>query len=283
MGDQSADPAGEPATSPRPERPALPSALRAEVLAADRLWTEVTIVGETGSTNADAAAAARRGVPAGLVVIAEYQRAGRGRAGRGWSSPPRAGLALSVLLRPAVPASHWGWLPLLAGVALAESTGRLGAVPARLKWPNDLLIDGRKAAGVLAEVAAGAVVVGIGLNVTNQADELPPHTPPATSLALAGADTLDRPELLRGLLDRFAYWYHRWCRAGGDAEQCGLRPAYRQLCATLSQPVRVQLPDGGELTGHAADIDPAGRLVLRDAAGATQRLAAGDVTHLRPG
>jgi BirA family biotin operon repressor/biotin-[acetyl-CoA-carboxylase] ligase len=272
------------------------------------LWTALRVVEETGSTNADVMAAARDGAAEGLVVVAEHQRAGRGRAGRSWSSPPRAGLIVSVLLRPAAatgrwppaPPPTWGWLPLLAGVALAESVNRLAGVDASLKWPNDLLVssersseasdaagssDERKCAGILAEVAGETVVVGIGLNVTFGTEELPPPGPgalPATSLALAGARTTDRGVLLAGLLSALERWYGGWRAHAGDADACGLRAAYRRASATLGRPVRAVLPDGTELTGTADTVDPDGRLVLRTGAG-TRTLAAGDVIHLRSG
>jgi BirA family biotin operon repressor/biotin-[acetyl-CoA-carboxylase] ligase len=262
-----------------PVRPPLPAAaLRRAVLREGGLWRALEVVAETGSTNVEVVEAARAGAAEGLVVVAEHQRAGRGRAGRRWSSPPRAGLAVSVLLRPAVPPVRWGWLPLLAGVALAESVGRVAGVAASLKWPNDLLVDDRKCAGILAEVVGEGVVLGVGLNVTLGAGELPMAE--ATSLALAGARTTDRAALLQALLDGLEQWYGRWRAAGGDAEACGLRAAYGRSCATLGLPVRVLLPDGAELTGTAVVVDSDGRLVVRTPDG-DRALAAGDVTHVR--
>lgn len=269
------------------EAPSVRPPLRRPVLPAGGLWTGLALRAETGSTNADAAAAARAGAAEGLVVVAEHQTAGRGRAGRSWRSAPRAGLAVSVLLRPgepvvagapAVPPRRWGWLPLLAGVGLAGSVLRVTGLAVRLKWPNDLLAGGAKCAGILAEVTGDAVVVGIGLNVSQRAAELPAG---ATSLGLAGAPAADRDALLAALLADLADWYGRWRAAGGDADGCGLRAAYRDWCATLGRRVRVRLPDGGELTGTADGIDPDGRLELLAGPGGVQALAAGDITHLR--
>src|SRR2546430_17167499 len=164
------------------DRPPLSgAALRRALVVPGGLWTDVVLREETAATNAAAMAAARDGAPEGLVVVAERQTAGRGRLGRQWESPPRAGLAVSVLLRPP---RGYGWLPLLAGVALIETVRRLAELDAVLKWPNDLLIDGRKCAGILAETVPDGVVVGIGLNVTLRSDELP--TPQPTPLPLAG-------------------------------------------------------------------------------------------------
>ena len=238
------------------------------------MWTALEVRAQTGSTNTDLAAAARAGAPEGTVLVAEQQLAGRGRAGRSWSSPPRAGLTLSVLLRPAVPQARWGWLPLLAGVALVES---VELADAALKWPNDLLVRDRKCAGILVEAAGPAAVVGIGLNVSQTADELPAG---ATSLALAGARTTDREALLRALLVRIEGWYAAWRAAGGDPDRCGLRDAYRERCATLGRTVRVALPGGAELAGDAEDVNGEGRLVVRTVDG-HRTVAAGDVVHVR--
>lgn len=261
-------------------------------------WNRLELHAQTGSTNADVAAAAREGEPEGLVVVAEQQTAGRGRLGRRWESPARAGITVSVLLRPGeadaargwspVQPTGYGWLPLLAGVALVGAVTKLAKLDAALKWPNDLLIDGAKCAGILAETvpdaagAASAVVLGVGVNVTTRRDELPvnPNGPPATSLLLAGAAVTDRDPLLRALLRGIAEWYARWRDAGGDVEASGLRDAYLRHCATLQRPVRVLLPSGGELTGTATTVDQDGRLVVRTANG-EHRVAAGDIRHLR--
>ncbi|GAA1669492.1 biotin--[acetyl-CoA-carboxylase] ligase [Fodinicola feengrottensis] len=258
------------------------------------LWTDVRVVGETGSTNADVAAAAGKGAPEGLVITADFQGAGRGRRDRSWVSPPRAGISVSMLLRPApVPVTRWGWLSLLAGVAAARAIGRVAEVAMALKWPNDLLAgepDGPgfgKVAGILAEVIGtgdeAAVVLGIGLNVTNTADELPVRTGlPATSLRLAGAANTDRDTLLRALLRQIATDYERWRDAGGDPDESGLRSAYQEFCQTVGQRVRVELPNGRELVGEGVDVDEDGRLVVRGDGGALTAVSAGDVTHVRP-
>jgi BirA family transcriptional regulator, biotin operon repressor / biotin---[acetyl-CoA-carboxylase] ligase len=261
-------------------------------------WRRLVLKAETGSTNADAVAAAAMGEPEGLVVVAEQQTAGRGRLGRTWVSPARAGLATSVLLRPgqadpgrgrtAAPATSYGWLPLLAGVALVAAVDRVAALETTLKWPNDLLVAGGKCGGILAEVVPGgngtppAVVVGVGLNVTLRRDELPttPTGLPATSLQVAGAETTDRDPLLRALLREIARWYDRWRRAGGNADASGLRDAYLESCATVGREVRVLLPGGEEITGTASTVDADGRLVVR-VDGRDRAVAAGDLVHLR--
>lgn len=257
------------------------------------LWQRLDVRAETGSTNADAAEAAARGEPEGLVVVAEKQTAGRGRRERQWVSPARAGLTLSVLLRPgepdpgngwpAAPRPAYGWLPLLAGVALLEAVQQRAEVDAALKWPNDLLIKDAKCAGLLAEVVGDAVVVGIGLNVSTRVDELPSVTTglPATSLLVAGAGHTDRDPLLRALLRGLARWYGGWRETGGDAELCGLLAAYRRGCSTIGRDVRVHLPTGDVLRGTATTVDTAGQLVVRTEDGGERRVSAGDVVHVR--
>jgi BirA family biotin operon repressor/biotin-[acetyl-CoA-carboxylase] ligase len=272
------------------DRPPLPErALQRALIVPGGFWHRLDVLGETGSTNAEVATAARAGVPEGLVVVAERQVAGRGRRDRAWVSPARAGLTLSVLLRPgekgpgeAVPAPRWGWLPLLAGVALRDAVRSRAEVDAALKWPNDLLIGDAKCAGILAEVAGDAVVLGIGLNVTTRPEELPPTGGlRATSLRIAGATVTDRDPLLRSLLRGLADWYAGWREAGGDAEMCGLLAAYREGCATIGREVRALLPDGTELPGTATTVDGDGQLVIRTADGTSHRVSAGDVLHVR--
>lgn len=242
-------------------------------------WPRLDVVAETGSTNADLLA--DEAAPDHSVLVAEHQLAGQGRLNRRWSFPPRAGLAFSALLRPNVPIPTWGWLPLLAGVALHEAIGDVARIPVALKWPNDLLAgpQQRKLAGILAHTSGTAVVVGIGLNVSLTEDELP--VPTATSLQLCDAASLDRTELLIGILTRVDSWMGRWEGSGGDAAACGLADAYRTACATIGQLVTVTAIDGAALTGTATGLDTDGR--LRVLVGGTEHvIGAGDVEHLRP-
>jgi BirA family biotin operon repressor/biotin-[acetyl-CoA-carboxylase] ligase len=245
-------------------RPPLREPALQRALASDG-W-RVEVLARTGSTNAVVAERARGGEPAGLVVVAEEQVSGRGRLDRTWLSPARAGLTFSVLLRPALPAAEWGWLPLLAGVAVARALRTHAKVDAVLKWPNDVLVDGRKLCGLLAEaIAPGGLVVGIGLNVTTNRDELPHEG--ATSLRLEGAATTDRDTLLRAVLRELTT-----VLADVDAA----RSAYRELCSTLGERVRIELPTGA-VEGVAEGLDDDGRLVVDGTA-----YGAGDVVHLRP-
>lgn len=241
-------------------------------------WTRVDVVDSTDSTNADLLA--DTSAPDRSLLVAEHQLAGRGRFDRTWTSPPRAGLTFSVLLRPSVPMADWGWLPLLAGVALREAVADVTGLESALKWPNDLLAaDGRKLAGILAQTAGPVVVVGIGLNVSLDDQELPVDT--ATSLLLAGTDRIDRTALLAQILRRTDARYAQWTDCGGDAAACGLAEAYRSACTTLGRVVQVRLAGDDVVEGTAIDVDELGRLLVRTAAG-DQAVGAGDVEHLRP-
>jgi BirA family biotin operon repressor/biotin-[acetyl-CoA-carboxylase] ligase len=292
--------------------PLSEKALRRMLVRPGSLWQDVQVVPETGSTNADLARAAKEGAPEGTVVVAEAQTAGRGRLGRQWAAPPRSALTFSVLLRPATPTASQGWVPLLTGVAVAAAIRRMTAraqagdfgeatgeraVDARLKWPNDVMVGERKLAGILAERVDHGIVVGVGLNVSLRADELPVDT--ATSLTLENAAFTDREPLLRAILRELETWYGAWQAVRGEADADGpggypdvtgiragdlggLRGKYRALCVTLGRDVRVELPAEDTIDGTARDIDAAGRLLVWTAGG-ERAVSAGDVVHVRPG
>ena len=284
--------------------PLAAAALARAVLRPGGLWQAVEVEDRTGSTNADLLARALGGAPEGVILAAEEQRAGRGRMGRTWVSPPRAALTFSLLVRPAaVPPARRGWLPLLAGVAVASAVTAVTGVQTRLKWPNDVLAGPAKLGGILAEAAGDAVVVGVGLNVSTEPGELPPPGPgalAATSLRIAGsaapgiarsaalearsaapARCPDREPLLIAILAGFERWYQDWCRAGGDPERCGLRAGYTELSGTIGRRVRAELPGGQVLSGLAVGVDPDGRLLVRVSSGTVVPVAAGNVVHLR--
>ncbi|GLW96107.1 biotin--[acetyl-CoA-carboxylase] ligase [Microtetraspora sp. NBRC 16547] len=264
------------------DRPPLSEkALRKALIRPGSLWSEITVVERTGSTNADLVEAAGGGAPEGAVLVAESQVEGRGRLGRVWSAPPRSGLTVSMLFRPGGSAARpvrLGWLPLLVGVAAAAAVRGVAEVEVWLKWPNDLLIGERKLAGILAERVEDGIVVGMGLNVSIRPEELPVER--ATSLAVEKAACLDRDPLLRAVLREIETHYREWLSVGGDPDACGLRSAYLASCATIGQEVRVELPGDRVLTGVATGVDESGRLLVR-AAGEEHALSAGDVVHVR--
>ncbi|TDW69981.1 biotin--[acetyl-CoA-carboxylase] ligase [Kribbella pratensis] len=261
------------------ERPPLDEKfLRGRLVRPGALWTQIDVLAETPSTNAVVAAAAAGGQAEGLVVAAEYQSSGRGRLGRTWTTPPRSALLMSVLLRPVtVEAARWPWLGLLVPLAVAAAVRAVAEVPAQVKWPNDVLVEDRKLAGILLERIEGpAAVVGIGLNVTLRESEKPHEA--ATSLELEKATTTDRATVMAAVLRELASRYQSWVDADGDPG--AVLPEYRELSATLGRTVRVELPDGTFLEGTARDLADDGRLIV-DSADGPRPLAAGDVTHLR--
>lgn len=261
------------------DRPPLdPVALRAALTGGGQLWTDIVVTENTGSTNADVVAAARAGAPEGVVHTTDAQSAGRGRLDRAWSSPPGSGAIVSVLLRPDnVEANRWVWLPLLVGLAVDATVQEFG-VNSELKWPNDVLVDGRKIAGILLERVetpqGPAAVIGVGLNVTLRRDELPVET--ATSLLLEGATETDRTIVLRSFLRNLEALYRAWSKSGGNPEG-GIRESYVRRCVTIGQQVRVTLPHADALEGLATGIDSYGRLLVDG-----QPISAGDITHVRP-
>ncbi|WP_248961850.1 biotin--[acetyl-CoA-carboxylase] ligase [Sphaerisporangium perillae] len=262
------------------DRPPLSqAALTKAVVRPGVLWSRLSVVDRTGSTNADLAQAAREGAHEGAVLIAELQLAGRGRLGRVWTAPSRSGLTFSLLLRPAVPPARQGWVTLLVALAAASAVRRVAGVDVRLKWPNDLLVGERKLAGVLAERVEGAVIVGMGLNVSVRPEELPVGT--ATSLAIEDAECTDRDPLMRAVLREIETHYRDWVAAEGDADACGLRAAYRAMSATIGNEVRVELPGERVLEGVATGVDGSGHLLVRSG-GVDHSLSVGDVVHVRP-
>jgi BirA family biotin operon repressor/biotin-[acetyl-CoA-carboxylase] ligase len=255
------------------------------------MWCPIETIERTGSTNADLLA--RPGAAEGLVLVAEEQTAGRGRMGRTWVTPPHAALTFSMLLRPSwVPTGKLGWLSLVTGVSVATALRSVAGVRADLKWPNDVMAGGRKLAGILAEVSGDSVVIGIGLNVSTTADELPEPGPgrlPATSVYAEGLRAnrpvvLDRAQLLSGILLAFERRYVAWRNDHGKVR--AIRPEYRDLCVTVGREVRVEQPGGQLLSGKAVDVDSDGRLVVlvpSPSPGSSARVAvaAGDVVHVR--
>jgi BirA family biotin operon repressor/biotin-[acetyl-CoA-carboxylase] ligase len=255
--------------------------LRRPLVDQGQLWRRIDVVDETGSTNADMLARAADGEDIdGVVLLAEYQSAGRGRRGRRWSAPAQSQISLSVGVGVGtVPTDAWGWLPLLTGVAVVDAVAEITGVTAGLKWPNDVLVDTGKLAGILAEVAAPGpvVVVGLGLNVTMTSDEAP--DPAATSLAMLGAGNLDRTALAEAVLRHLATRIGGWRAARGA--DVALAADYRARSVTIGNRVRASLPGDRMIEGVAADVDDLGRLRI-DTGDDVVTVSAGDITHLRP-
>lgn len=225
---------------------------------------------EIDSTNEACRLRALAGEAAGLVIRADSQTAGRGRRGRAWTSPP-GNLYASVLLRPERPASEAAALGFAAVAALGDVAEALlpAAAQVRHKWPNDLLINGRKASGILLEAQPGLVVLGLGVNIASH----PGDTPyPATDLVCEGASPMPAQRLLERFLAAFAPLHDAWQAAGFAA----LLPAWRRRAAGLGEAIEVRL-ERETLAGTFRDLEPDGTLRLGLADGTERRIAAGDV------
>jgi BirA family biotin operon repressor/biotin-[acetyl-CoA-carboxylase] ligase len=251
----------------------------------------LTFVAETGSTNADLIQNSAN-TDDFSVLVAGFQNAGRGRAGRDWVAPSGSSLFVSVLLKPAgVAATNFSWLPLLAGLAMTKTVAKF--LPERevgLKWPNDVLVGEKKISGVLSELISdqSGVVIGAGLNLLQQQTDLPIDN--ATSLAIEGATSINLDEVLAGYLANLRELYLEWVQASGSAVASGLRNQVIQSCSTLDRSgnnrVRAILPGSAsadsEIVGAAVGIDDTGRLIVQpDGQSEALAVAAGDIVHLR--
>jgi BirA family biotin operon repressor/biotin-[acetyl-CoA-carboxylase] ligase len=267
--------------SDRYHRPPLDvDGVRHDLVGPGRALRRIDVVEATGSTNADLLTRQAGGEDIdGAVLVAEHQSAGRGRLGRSWTAPPRSSIALSVGIDVAgLPPAAWGWLPLLTGVAVTDAVRATTGIETGLKWPNDILVGVGKLGGILAEVAAPApvIVVGVGLNVSLTEQEAPDSR--ATSLLMLGSTMLDRSALLGSILAELSARIDRWRSAGGT--DAALVADYRVRSVTLGTRVRALLPGNREIIGTATDLDELGRLHI-DTGAQTVAVSAGDITHLR--
>src|SRR5438132_7768283 len=226
-----------------------------------------------GSTQDLARAASARGAGEGWTVVTDAQGEGRGRQGRSWVAPPETALLFSTILRP--PLDVLPLLPLLAALAVAGAIEvSAGAVP-DLKWPNDVLLNGNKLAGILLERSGGPdVVLGVGLNVSQSRGDLPEG---ATSLAIELGHELEREALLAAILNDLGNAYERADREGVD----WILPGWRSRAAMLGKPVTFRR-DGVLLRGLAEDVGADGALLVRTADGSRLSIVAGDVELVRP-
>lgn len=208
-------------------------------------------------------------VSSGDCVVAEFQSAGRGRLERKFDSIPNVALLFSFYVQPQRQ-REWGWIPLIAGLATTRALNDMTASSAyKTKWPNDVICESGKVAGILCERFGAGIIVGIGINVSTTPEELPVDT--ASSIFIESGLVLDRNALLPALLLSFEELLARW-ESGAD-----LAPIYRALSQTIGSAVRVLLPNSSAIEGRAIGVDEEGRLQLESG----DLIGAGDVLHLR--
>ena len=237
----------------------------------NRLITQywrVSVVELTGTTQGDLVQRAREGkAQVGDVITAEFQSAGRGRLERTFEAARGSALLFSLYIEPKRQRDDWGWIPLIAGYSVAKT---LHTFDAKIKWPNDILINTKKVSGLIAEVVGDGVVVGIGINVGMEEIELPIET--ATSLLLEGGSDLTRGQLLCEILEEFEEHYVQWDQGNDE-----IQVLYNHLSATLGKEVRIEYPGGKTHLAVAESISDIGALVLDDGT----HVQSADVIHLR--
>jgi len=235
---------------------------------------------QTGSTNDHARALANAGAPEGTLVITDEQIAGRGRYTRTWVAPRNTSLLMSLVFRPEIPPTEAHRLVMACGLAIADACERELSAPVEVKWPNDLLIVGRKFTGILPESAFSGdqlewVVVGMGINVNQVFEPEDPLYGLATSLREASGRVIDRAELLADILAGIRRWYA--LLAANMLEE-----TWRGRCSTLGQSVRAEV-EGSIIEGVALDITSNGALWIREAGGERHLITAGEATIVKPG
>jgi BirA family biotin operon repressor/biotin-[acetyl-CoA-carboxylase] ligase len=240
---------------------------------------DIRVFEQTTSTNDVAEKLARDGVKEGVVVFAESQTRGRGRLGRVWLSPKRKGLWFSVLLRPRLRPQETTQLTVISATALRRAFKTLTGLTAEIKWPNDLLLGGRKAAGILTELSAELdrvrhVILGIGVDVNQEAAEFPPELRKlATSLRLESGAEISRAELAVEIMRELDRDYARMSAGKFSA----IADEWEQACVTIGRNVAVQT-GGRHFRGHAESLDDDGALLIRTEHGHLERVIGGDVT-----
>jgi BirA family biotin operon repressor/biotin-[acetyl-CoA-carboxylase] ligase len=231
-----------------------------------------------GSTNTLAHKYAERGEAEGTVVIADRQTAGKGRLGRSWHSPARTGAYMSIILRPEILPTYAPGLSLIAAVSVAEAIRKLYKLKTAIKWPNDVLINDKKAAGVLTELSAELdhvryVIVGIGININMTEADFPGEIHSrATSIRIASGDKADRIALVQGILSHFEARYHDFC----DSGIAGQIKAIRGYSSILGKRIRFSYR-GDNAEGTAVDIDESGQLLV-DLNGERIAISSGEIT-----
>lgn len=234
-------------------------------------YWRVSVVELTGSTQNDLLQLVEsNNALDGQVIVTEYQSSGRGRLDRTFEAPTKSALLFSFYIKPRKRRTEWGFIPLIAGLSLVRAITTLdSAINVSLKWPNDLIINEKKCAGIIAQTTTEGIVIGIGLNVSMTLEELP--VPSATSLTIEGSKIADRNALLSQVLNAFTELFEAW------EEGFELLNEYADVSSTIGKKIRIELPGGENLEGSVARISSTGELVLNNG----EHVSAGDVIHLR--
>lgn len=252
-----------------------------QILNTDIFGKRYVYMDTTESTNLEARRLAQQGAEEGTVVVTEEQAAGRGRLSRGWYSPFGKGLWFSLILRPDFPPAEAPKCTLMAAVALTKAFHKMGLADAGIKWPNDILVNGRKLVGILTEMSGSMeeisyIVMGIGVNVKTKQEELPEEIKQiATSLLMEGVD-IERTEAFKIILEELEHQYYDVLDSGFEETL----NEWRKLSVTLNQEIEVRAP-GNTYEGVATDIDDDGNLLVKTTNGEVKRIVAGDVS-IRP-
>ncbi|TCS93363.1 biotin--[acetyl-CoA-carboxylase] ligase [Hazenella coriacea] len=219
---------------------------------------------QTTSTQIAAHQWAKEGAKEGALVVAEEQRSGRGRLGRSWHSPPHTGIWMSLILRPKIPLAHAPHMTLLASIGVSKGIQRVTGLPIQIKWPNDLLINGKKVCGILCELRGEQdrihyLVTGIGINVNTMETDLPPELKPiATSLAMELGSSVHRASLIAVILEELELIYTQYLAEGFSV----VRTEWEKAAGMLGQMIKARTTQG-ELSGKALSLNENGALLLQ--------------------
>jgi len=233
---------------------------------------------ETDSTNTEAKKAAEAGAPHGTLAVADYQSMGKGRRGRSWTSPHGVGIWMSIMIRPNLHPSCASMLTLVAALAVADGIKKVCGLDSKIKWPNDIVVNGKKVCGILTEMSTeldciNYVVTGIGINANT--GEFPEDIRDvATSLLLETGERVKRSQLIAAVMEAFEQYYGRFME---NENMSGLLEEYNSLLANRDNMVRVLAP-GSEYTGTALGIDETGELLVRMESGELRRVLSGEVS-----
>lgn len=247
-------------------------------LCTERMGRSLVYLPQTDSTNIYARKLAQKGYPDGTLVVAESQTAGKGRRGRNWSSPAGSSIYMSLLLRPDIPPYCASMITLVAGMAVSQAVGEMTGLPARIKWPNDVVVNGRKICGILTEMSTEMesihyIVTGIGINV-NQQDFPEEIMATATSLRIEAAKKISRSALIACTMAWFEVYYDQFLKT---KDLSLLKAGYETMLANMGREVQVLDPDGA-YKGICRGIDEAGRLLVDTLEGEPKRVLSGEVS-----